>query len=104
MEKNRVADNAAKLGRGHCECDGLCGRIVTEENQTEFEWDHLVQSFDDPKYVPVSTLIGRGSRFERCEEERRKCRLLYNKCHRLHSSEQSHSRRAARSRLVDRWM
>lgn len=92
VERARKADNAAKLGRGRCECDGECGRLVTMENLSEFVWDHLIQSFDDPDYRPVSLLVSAGAKPERCDMERKKCRLLYNKCHLLHTAEQNRRR------------
>ena len=97
--RNIAADDAAKLQRGKCECDGQCGRAVTTENVREFEWDHLVQSFDDPDYQVVNTLVVSGYPLERCERERNKCRLLYHACHRSHSAVQ-HQRRC-RERYVN---
>jgi hypothetical protein len=86
--RNRRADVAAKMARGRCECDDGCGRLVTSENVTEFEWDHLVQSFNDREYRLVSALVGRTASLARCDMERRKCRLLYVTCHHRHSGVQ----------------
>jgi hypothetical protein len=58
-----------------------------------FEWDHLVQSFDDPHYRVVSRLI-QGCSAKRCDEERAKCRLLHHLCHRAHTAEQVRRRAA----------
>jgi hypothetical protein len=88
IRRNRQLDNAAKVARGECECDEECGRRVRAEDVGLFEWDHLVQSFDDPGYRTVSYLVTTGKSAVRCEEERAKCRLLYFKCHRLHTGEQ----------------
>jgi hypothetical protein len=90
VERNRAADAAAKIARGECECDDKCGQRVTLETVSQFEWDHLVQSFDDPDYHLVSALVGNGSALARCDRERKKCRLLYGRCHRLHSGVQCH--------------
>ena len=86
--RNRRADVAAKVARGRCECDDGCGRLVNSENATEFEWDHLVQSFNDPEYRQVSALVGAPASLARCDMERMKCRLLYVTCHHRHSGVQ----------------
>ena len=91
--RNRTVDNAAKLQISECECDARCGRVVTQDNVTEFEWDHRVQSFDDPEYIGMARLIQGGVSLARCEKERKKCRLLYRKCHELHSAWQQQQRR-----------
>jgi len=80
-QRSRAADNQAKLQRGHCECDAGCGRVVTANNLREFEWDHLTQKADDPDYHVVSDLVSQGYPFERCEQERQKCNLLFHCCH-----------------------
>jgi len=94
--RNTRLDKAAKFARGECECDEKCHRRVTAENVDTFEWDHLVQSFDDSGYHKVGTLVRRGASTVACDRERAKCRLLYVKCHRRHTAEQI--RRAARRR------
>jgi hypothetical protein len=85
-------DVAAKLARGHCECDEQCHRAATADDVAQFEWDHLDQSFDDPEYRPVSALVGNGYPAERCDRERAKCRLLYFKCHIARSAVQQRAR------------
>jgi hypothetical protein len=91
IARNRKLDSAAKLARRECECDDeRCHRPVTAEDVEMFEWDHLVQSFDDPGYHKVSALVTSGKSAARCDEERAKCRLLYITCHRLHSALQRH--------------
>jgi hypothetical protein len=95
--RNRELDKAAKIARVECECDDdKCHRPVTADDADMFEWDHLVQSFEDRDYVPVSCLVGGGQSVAKCDKERSKCRLLYFKCHRKHTAEQV--RRAARRR------
>jgi hypothetical protein len=86
--RNRIADEAAKVARGQCECDDRCGRLITLENTSEFEWDHLVQSFDDPEYRQVGALVKRTASLARCDMERRKCRVLYITCHHRHTGVQ----------------
>ena len=99
-ERNKEADDAAKIARGQCECDDRCGRLVTLESAGQFEWDHLVQSFDDPDYSKVSKLISNCSSLKRCARERMKCRLLFIHCHQRHSGEQH--RRGAQRRAEQR--
>jgi hypothetical protein len=97
IARNRELDNAAKVARSECECDDEHGRVpVTLETVDLFEWDHLVQSFDDPVYRTVSALVGGGVSAERCDEERAKCRLLYIECHQAHSAKQTSERAAWR--------
>jgi hypothetical protein len=96
IARNRRLDNAAKIARGECECDEKCHRPVTAKNVDMFEWDHLVQSFNDPDYRAVGSLVSKGASSANCERERAKCRLLYFQCHRRHSGEQI--RAAARRR------
>jgi hypothetical protein len=100
MARNKILDIAAKLARGECECDDECHRPVTEEDVDLFEWDHLVQSFDDPSYRRVSRLVNSASSTARCNRERAKCRLLYVKCHYAHSVKQRARRRVALKFLV----
>jgi hypothetical protein len=88
-KRNREADNAAKLLRHQCQCDEKCGRVVTPSKLSEFEWDHLVQSFDDPEYRLVSVLVGQRAPLARCDQERKKCRLLHSLCHQRHTAEQN---------------
>jgi hypothetical protein len=90
--KNREADDAAKLARGHCECDENCHRPVTMKDVGMFEWDHLMQSFKDTDYHMVSELVNNGAAPERCDRERAKCRLLYILCHRHHTARQTSMR------------
>jgi hypothetical protein len=92
MARNRRLDNAAKVARGECECDEKCHRPVTAKTVDLFEWDHLVQSFDDAGYRSVSALVGGAASAARCERERAKCRLLYVKCHRDHTAKQRRER------------
>jgi hypothetical protein len=99
LERNRAADDAAKVARGQCECDDKCGRLVTLKNVGQFEWDHLVQSFDDPEYHRVSALVNSYSTLERCDNERKKCRLLFITCHQQHSGRQH--RQAAERRAEE---
>ena len=87
----RAANDAAKLARGRCECDDKCNRPVTVSELGMFEWDHLVQSFDDPTYRSVGSLVHSAS-VERTDRERAKCRLLYVVCHRLHTGRQQQHR------------
>jgi hypothetical protein len=95
VARSRALDTTAKLARGECECDDeQCHRVVTAETVGMFEWDHLVQSFDDPNYIKVSSLVGNGASAARCDRERAKCRLLYIECHRAHSAEQKRVRNA----------
>jgi hypothetical protein len=61
-----------------------------------FEWDHLHQSFDDPGYRLVSNLVQSGASVQRCDKERKKCRLLHVVCHRAHSAQQMRVRNAKR--------
>jgi hypothetical protein len=82
IARNKRLDKAAKLARGECECDAGCQRKVTEEDIDLFEWDHLVQSFDDPSYRRVGSLVTSGRSVAVCDRERAKCRLLYYECHR----------------------
>ena len=97
--RNRKLDNAAKLARGRCECDDeTCRRPVTKEDVASFEWDHFVQSFDDPDYHLVGALVSSGKSVLRCDQEREKCRLMYIECHRRHSADQRHRRRAQQGR------
>jgi hypothetical protein len=89
VKRNKKLDTAAKLARGRCECGAeQCHRPVTAKNVGLFEWDHLVQSFDDRDYHLVSSLVNSGKSTKRCDKERAKCRLLYIKCHRAHSGKQ----------------
>jgi hypothetical protein len=92
-KRNRRLDDAAKIARGECECDEKCHRAVTAEDVDMFEWDHLVQSFDDPDYRTVSSLVHSTCSTARCDRERAKCRLLYIKCHHAHSVKQRARRR-----------
>jgi hypothetical protein len=95
IKRNRKLDAAAKLARRHCECGAeTCHRPVTANTVGLFEWDHLVQSFDDPNYIKVSALVGTAASAKWCDRERAKCRLLYFKCHQAHSVNQLHQRRA----------
>ena len=96
VARNKRLDKAAKLARGACECDDRCGRRVRARHVGMFEWDHFVQSFDDPRYQKVGHLASSNSSAARCDEERAKCRLLYISCHRRHSAEQTRQRRAQR--------
>jgi hypothetical protein len=97
IARNRELDSAAKVARGKCECDDEhCRLPVTEKTVDLFEWDHLVQSFDDPDYRTVSALVGGGVSAERCDKERTKCRLLYIECHQAHSAKQTSERAAWR--------
>ena len=90
IARNRRLDSAAKIARGACECGNeTCHRRVTAEDVAQFEWDHLVQSFDDPGYHKVGYLVSRGAPTAVCDRERAKCRLLYFKCHRRHTAEQN---------------
>jgi hypothetical protein len=99
VRRNRDADNKAKISRGQCQCDGKCGHLVNADNVGQFEWDHLVQSFEDPEYCLVSDLVSTCCSLARCERERQKCRLLYIECHRRHSGQQA---RRAKQRRVRR--
>jgi hypothetical protein len=93
IARSTARDIAAKLARGECECDDeQCHRAITADDVGLFEWDHLVQSFDDPDYKPVSSLVDNGHAAERCDRERAKCRLLYFQCHRAHTAMQIHLR------------
>ena len=56
VARNRSLDIAAKMERAECQCDQRCHRRVTADNVGMFEWDHLVQSFDDADYHSVSTI------------------------------------------------
>ena len=95
--RNRRLDIVAKVARRQCECaNRKCHRPVTAETADLFEWDHLVQSFDDQRYRAVSALVGGGYSIERCDTERAKCRLLYITCHQNHSTKQRHKRVAWR--------
>jgi hypothetical protein len=95
IARNRALDSAAKVARGECECDDeSCHRPVTAENVGEFEWDHFVQSFDDPGYRGVGVLVSIGASAARCDRERANCRLLYIKCHQAHSGKQRRERMA----------
>jgi hypothetical protein len=93
VDRNRRADDTAKLARGHCECDDHCGLLVTTDNLGDFEWDHRVQSFDDAEYHLVSQLVATACSLASCDKERKKCRLLYIECHRRHSIRQATQRR-----------
>jgi hypothetical protein len=96
-DRNKSLDQAAKLARRECECDDQnCHRPVTAENLGLFEWDHRLQSFDDPDYRMVSYLVHTGASAERCDRERAKCRLLHIECHHAHTSKQSRVRKAQR--------
>ena len=90
--RNRAVDDDAKLQIGECECDARCGRVATREDVREFEWDHLVQSFNDPEYMDMARLILSGVSLSRRERERKKCRLLHRKCHNLHTAWQHQQR------------
>jgi hypothetical protein len=92
----RRRDIAAKISRRECECDEKCHRVVTAAEVGMFEWDHRVQSFDDPDYCLVSSLVSNGCSAERCDRERAKCRLLHVICHRAHTTEQQRMRAAQR--------
>ena len=72
--------------------------VLSKEDVASFEWDHFVQSFDDPDYYSVGALVSSGMSVLRCDQEREKCRLLYIECHRRHSAKQGHRRRAQRVR------
>ena len=99
LERNKAADDAAKIARGQCECDDRCGRRVTLKSVGQFEWDHLVQSFHDPEYHRVSALVHGCCSLARCDNERKKCRLLFITCHQQHSGEQH--RQAAKRRAEE---
>lgn len=88
VARNRSLDFAAKMERAECQCDQQCHRRVTAESVGMFEWDHLVQSFDDADYHSVSTIVHTGCSTARYEEEIAKCRLLHVICHRRRSIEQ----------------
>ena len=95
-ERNRKLDTAAKLAHGECECgDDNCHHLVTTENVESFEWDHLVQSFDDPDDQGVGGLVSRGAAPSTCDRERAKWRLLYDECHARHTAQQKLARMAA---------
>jgi len=100
IARNRRLDKAAKIARGECECDEKCHRPVTEEDVQMLEWDHLVQSFNDPGYRCVGLLVSSGASTAACDKERSKCRLLHARCHRRHSAEQT--QQAARRRASKR--
>ena len=68
------------------------------ENVESFEWDHLVQSFDDPDdqgVTGVGGLVNRGAALSTCDRERAKCRLLYDECHARHTAQQKLARMTA---------
>ena len=92
IARNKRLDKEAKLARGECECDARCQHKVTEEDVDLFEWDHLVQSYDDVTYRRLGTLATNTSSVAACDRERAKCRLLYFKCHREHSTRQRNMR------------
>jgi hypothetical protein len=99
IAKNKRLDDAAKLACGGCECDEQCCRAVTAEDVYMFEWDHLVQSFNDPSYRAVGHLVNSGRSVATCDRERAKCRLLYFQCHHRHSAEQYRYHKAAARRF-----
>ena len=60
--RNIRLDVAAKIARGECECnDESCHRVVTTADVGMLEWDHVVQSFDNPHYRAVSWLVSNGA-------------------------------------------
>ena len=90
----RSLDIEAKLARGECQCDQKCHRRVTAEDVGFFEWDHIMQSFDDPDYRKVGSLVAQGASAVRCDSERAKCRLLHILCHQRHRGKQIRRRLA----------